>query len=336
MEAYLEITKTTFDTIFWGETSRRDISLYLSVKTTTTGEIKRFAKKHLVVGDRRLINYTNDAGRAKTNLVDSMEVTLESIPLAGDVLALVGDMGGVWKEWVVRAFTSPESTETCDVRVLNCSPCGNCGLNPTRCGAVSSEGPPASLVDYGQMLGRAGRRRLSPGVLVGYESLVVLSVPSVNFLFSRIASSESAVSRKDQYRDAFKVLSFLLLPGACIHVSLESHFEDPRKRAREDTQGDKVPCGSACWWCRGELGLPVDRSEVIRVLQTEVFLAGSVKSMRVVELLCKSENRSSIWGPGGGARNEDAHRLVLQLVAAGILSVSVKKTEVRCGIELET
>jgi superfamily II DNA helicase RecQ len=147
MDDYKEMTSCVFDIVMWGNTSRRDISLSLSVKTSTVPEIKRFVKKHLTVPQRRVLNYTNDAGRARKNLVESTEAVVEGLDgTDGDVLALVGDMGLVWKTYVIRAFTSSESTALCNPLVLNATSCANCGISSSRCGAVSFEGLPVSLI----------------------------------------------------------------------------------------------------------------------------------------------------------------------------------------------
>jgi len=60
-----------------------------------------------------------------------------------------------------------------------------------------------------------------------------------------------------------------------------------------------------------------------------VLLFGSVMSMKVVEVFSRSENRTRIWGPDSEPRIEDAHRLVLQLIASGILSFEVKNPSVK-------
>ncbi len=83
---------------------------------------------------------------------------------------------------------------------------------------------------------------------------------------------------------------------------------------------DAPPFATKCWYCEPSLGLgrhvKVVRGEIERILRA-TFVKGSVTSDTVVNLL--HIGRVAVWG------DADAGRLVLQLVASGILQYSANK-----------
>ena len=309
-----------FDFIWWGGVDRRDVALSLQVKSKTTPALKSFTKGHLEVNeDRQVIIYTNDAGRAAKNIPDSIDATIATMEgyRGDDVASIHGDMGAVFKAYLARAWGGHE-TPALKLRALVATKTGEVGLNSQQCGAVANDGVPESKESFMQKLGRAGRRQLAPGEKP-FECLTVLSVPSFTFLVSRICHSYSSTADlKRQMDELLGVMKLLLLSTTCIHQQLEADFGNP--------YGDGQvlplpPCGSMCWVCSHSGPLHpavgrVSRANIIRALQV-VFLGGKVTATKVVEFV--NDSREDIWELPQGAKMEDAHRLVLQLVAAEIL-----------------
>mmetsp|Transcript_34370 Transcript_34370/g.70251 ORF Transcript_34370/g.70251 Transcript_34370/m.70251 type:complete len:556 (-) Transcript_34370:131-1798(-) len=311
-----------FDFTIWGSMSRRELSLQVLVKSQPMTALKNFVKKHLQTVDRKVIIYTNDKSRASKNLpacIDSMVESTEGI--SGDSLAFTGSSGNILKQYAIAAFASNVPTPCMNLRTIFATDAGECGINSPWVGGVGNDGPPASISKLAQKFGRAGR---ADGE--GFECLVVLSVPNVNFLLVRIEASTSASDRKRQRDDLIAVLRLLLLSDTCIHSTLELEFGDPFKRSLgADAAGERPdPCGNMCRVCRGDLRLQprVSRDAVVDILTGEL-LGGPRSSMDLVDALWKY--RADVWDSHPVTSKDHAHRVVLQLIAAKILFFKVTK-----------
>jgi hypothetical protein len=114
-------------------------------------------------------------------------------------------------------------------------------------------------------------------------------------------------------------LQFLLLPTQCYHISLEARFENPCVNIAHEL------CHSKCLYCRGEhpqLTTTFHRTSLISFLLTKVFILGPVPVAKLVKVL--GDNKSKLFTSPVSKLNQGVvHALVLQLLAAGILSIYV-------------
>jgi hypothetical protein len=115
------------------------------------------------------------------------------------------------------------------------------------------------------------------------------------------------------------MIRFLLLPTRCYHITLEEYFEDP------DVFFNREPCYTKCSFCRGEISEATTtfrRAFLVSFLLTKVFLLGPVPIAKLIK--CLGDNKSKVFTTPGYKLNQGVvHALVLQLIAAGILSILV-------------
>ena len=333
LEEFEEITGLDFDVQHWGSMARRVLHLYCEVQPTTTPSLVLSAKEHLMIEGRKIVVYSNDVLRTEINLPNSLNkmIIKSAGAIVGDAASLSGSFGPIMKSYIVHAFTRTEPSPALNCMALCSTSAGNCGLNCLACGLVLFDGLPQSVVDFVQMMGRAGRLEGGDSDLE-FAVKVVLSVTSLTFLLIRISSCKKAEDRRRQTANCLAVLKLLLLSQTCIHVQLEKLFEEGSlQRCREEEGGDEEgggayddSCTDSCWVCRGDTPARVSREEIVRVLSIQGFRqAGGLSGKSLVAVL--SANKQTIWE--GTSAKRDAHRLVLCLVAAEILTYDVVTNE---------
>jgi hypothetical protein len=115
------------------------------------------------------------------------------------------------------------------------------------------------------------------------------------------------------------VVRFLVLPSRCYHISLEEYFEDP------SIFFNREPCYTKCAFCLGEvaeLTTTFRKDFLVSFLSTKVFLLGPVPVAKLIK--CVGNKKSKVFTTPGYKLNQGVvHALVLQLIAAGILSIYV-------------
>lgn len=159
-----------------------------------------------------------------------------------------------------------------------------------------------------------------------FECLTAASVATFEALVLRIHISEILEERDTQMEALMESLHLTLLHPGCIHVFLEAYFS--RREHREGAAAEPGVCGSQCWNCRGDFVLypKVGREAATQALHIgfsdpKVSKFSGMTGMELVSFLFV--HKKEIWLPGVEVCKKHAHRLVLQLVAAGILSVTV-------------
>jgi hypothetical protein len=274
--------------------------------------LKELVSKHRAQS-KKVVLYSNHAHRMN-NL---FEATSKVLSAGEDAATLHGETGSAMKAYVIEAFSSPEGHSRflhINAVVLIGTSAANCGIDSQSCGAVGREGPPAHLVDLEQERGRIRARAAG----YDFEYMISISVSTWSSLLLRISESNDADDRRRQQNDLMEVLRLLVLPSCCIHVALERIFGRP-------AVADAPPCAAKCWFCEPSLGLgrhvKVVRGEIERILRS-TFVKGSATSDTVTSLL--HIGRVSIWGDAKATKMH-AGRLLLQLIAAGILQYAVNK-----------
>lgn len=306
------ITGITFDTTFWGDVGRRNITMRLVFAHQTVVPLKLLVSKHRAEA-KKIILYSNHSNR----MANLSKAVSKALGAGEDACTLHGETGSAMKFYAIEAFSAHEGNarfEHINAVVLIGTSAANCGIDSPSCGAVGREGPPAHIVDLEQERGRIR----ACDTTYNYEYLICMSVPAWCKLLLRISESGDAEERRRQQNDLMEVLKLLVLPSSCIHVALERAFGCPGSI-------DAAPCVNKCWYCDPNLGLGRDakvvRAEIERVLRSN-FLRGSTTSDAVVCAL--HAGRVAIWGDSKTTKNHAA-RLTLQLIAAGIIQFSVDR-----------
>ena len=232
----------TFNRIVWGEMGRRDVKINVVFKTVIAGAAKKALLPHLRVKGRQFIVFTNEAARARENILNYARVAMRDAKTAGDVLEIEGKNGIAWKSLVVDSFAGhlPAShLDVINVVGVAATAAASCGLSSSRVGVVVREGIPATAIDLEQERGRAGRGRVPQGPGAALDNLyhIIVSLGSVTFMLQRIALSDTDQEQTCQTKEYFEVLRLVVLPTECFHVRLEELFSSPRGTAVE-----RAPC----------------------------------------------------------------------------------------------
>ena len=116
--------------------------------------LKNMLKLHLeVTGERRVFMlYTNKRKRAVNNLIASSTKVLRGAGIAGKAASIVEGMGIVFKYWTLGHLC--RAINKMDLRVVAVTSDGQEFLDLLECSSFGHDGPPPSIVDYGQQLGR--------------------------------------------------------------------------------------------------------------------------------------------------------------------------------------
>jgi hypothetical protein len=138
-------------------------------------------------------------------------------------------------------------------------------------------------------------------------------------LLLRIKKETSSKERSIQFNDLMSVVRFLVLPSQCYHISLEEYFKDP------SIFFNREPCYTKCAFCCGdvaELTTTFRRDFLVSFLSTKVFLLGPVPVAKLIK--CVGVVKSKVFlTPAYKLSQGVVHALVLQLIAAGIVSIFV-------------
>ena len=323
-EQFLAMSGVKFDVEERGDGRRRNIAISVRFNATTATALKAFVVKHRKPEDEdkdgvKVVLYSNHAKRMK-NLTAVVEKVL---PPGEDVSSVAGGTGGMMKSYITEAWRASLDPEARTLEKINCTVlvatgAANCGLDCRDCGAVAREGPPAHLIDLLQEMGRIRPQ----GYDYPYEYLIVLSVATWAALLLRIETTEDAGERKRQRGYLTVVLRLLVLQSGCIHAALEGAFGNPSV----GVAAQAAPCGDMCWNCNPGLTLDrggrAEKEVVLRVLRVH-FVKGSSPSQAVVVAI--HVDRAKIWPRQKTTTKQHANRLVLQLVASGILDFAVQR-----------
>jgi hypothetical protein len=184
-----------------------------------------------------------------------------------DIVCLVGTLTKEQKAHHIRTFVQGSSDSFNPQLLVATSGAANAGLDdPNVCGVFRLDFP-ASIVDWAQEKGRAGR--YEGATVDDCFYYVAISLESFLYLFQQCQDpSVSTEYQAAQLNDLFQVLRLLVLPERCFQVVLESVLSHP-----DDATIPDDPCG-CCSFCKDSSAFPaVDRTGVVHVL-FNLFLHG--------------------------------------------------------------
>jgi superfamily II DNA helicase RecQ len=303
--------------VYWGSMARRGILFLVSVNGDVAGAMSNeiaFYLKHSAI--YKVIVYTNTKSSAEGHLLALAKKTLANHSIAGDAIPLTGDSGLMMKNWLVSLFSGAIQSPVSTLRVLLATAAANCGISSTFSLLAVRYGFPPTLIDLLQEMGRVCRGPRVPGDLQDRYHLYMNCNLFLSLLLL-IKQEPNVKERSTQLTDLYEVLRFLLLPTRCYHVSLEEHFEDP------NVAMNREPCYTKCSYCRGEhtqVTTTFRRESLISLLSTKLFILGPVPFAQIIKFL--GENKTKVFTtPAYKLSQGVVHALVLQLLAAGIITV---------------
>jgi superfamily II DNA helicase RecQ len=305
--------------ICWGSMARRGILFKTSVNgevaVSMATEIAHYLKHNEVY---KVIVYTNTKSSAEGHLLAMAKKTMANNSVTGDAIPLTGDSGLMMKNWLVCLFSGAVRSAQTNLRILLATAAANCGISSTFALLAVRYGFPPTLVDLLQEMGRVNRGPRVPGDLHDRYHLY-LNCNLFLSLLLRIMQEPSMKERSIQLKDLMEVARFLLLPERCYHLSLEEHFEDPGVFLNRE------PCYSKCSYCLGDhrhTTTHFRRASLVSFLNTKVFLLGPVPVAKLIK--CIGDNKTKVFTTAAYKLNQGVvHGLVLQLIAAGIVSIYV-------------
>jgi superfamily II DNA helicase RecQ len=354
-DKYPHIVGLPFSFTFWGDNQRREIFIKLAIESDGTYKkrmetaLAETFEKH---PKTKALIYSPTAVRANGVLFDMCcslcdQLRDQGVPVVGSkgVRAMVGDDGLMKKYNVIKSFSKPlGEPDPGDVQICVGTDAMDCGVSSNFCRLVIRDGPPASLVQWVQQMGRLARNHQRDQI--NDQCLIVLSLSSFISMLKRIYraapldSSDEAKTillraQKVQMRDLLQSLVVLVLSreeSDCLHGHLESACNCPDELAESDIATSKhvpgsaeIRCEHSCSNCSGErknLFLPVKRSALVNILEQ----AQNEKSVGELAKLCTFLNQDAkkkeTFPPSRSKiRSNKVAALLLQLIAAKIMHV---------------
>jgi hypothetical protein len=223
------------------------------------------------------------------------------------------------KNWLVSLFSGAIQSLVFSLRVLLATAAANCGISSTFSLLAVRYGFPPMLIDLLQEMGRVCRGPRVPGDLQDRFHLY-LNCNLFLLLLLRIKQEPTVKERLTQLKDLCDVLRFLLLPMHCYHLLLEEYFQDQNMFMKREQ------CYTKCSYCRGkhtQVTTSFRRASIISFLSTKVFILGpAVPFAKIIK--CLGENKTKVFTtPAYKLSQGVVHALVLQLLAAGIITIFV-------------
>jgi hypothetical protein len=266
----------------------------------------------------KVILYSNTKSSAEGYLLALAKKMLALNLIVGDTIRLTGNSGLMMKNWLVALFSGSIVSNRSTLRVLLATSAANCGISSTFSLLVIHYGFLPTLVDLLQEMGRVCQGPCSAGDLQDSYN-IYLNCNLFLSLFLQIKQEPSAKEHSIQTSNLMDVLQLLLLPNQCYHITLEAYFENP------NFQGVQELCLSKCYFCHAdhlELTTKFRCASLVSFLSTKAFLQGPEYVAKLVKVL--GDNKGKLFATPVYKLNQGIiHALVLQLLAAGILSIYV-------------
>jgi superfamily II DNA helicase RecQ len=334
-----ELLGREFDYRIWTDMNKRRIHFDVVVSGNPTQSVKSAVKEDLTSDpEMKIIIYTNSRTKAEESLVPSFEAIVDKLKLsAKEVMSITGDDGLMAKVLLMAAFSglkalfdAPQRPDVADtvqsivppnLSILAATSAANCGISSKLCRRSYRIGPPPDIYDLVQEMGRCDRDMSLPPGANRYE--IHLSFPTVLSLYIRIMRQESKEVRERELLALFHLLSIVIVPRECFHVTLEKMFE-------EDTTGEgKVECEHYCSFCTGEHRHNV--TNLFRKLKLTNFLIKSVngKELTAVKFIAALKKaRKEVFHPNQVPENlmGPIHGLAMQLLANTIIKFAISES----------
>jgi superfamily II DNA helicase RecQ len=281
-DKYPKIIGLPFSYSFWGDNQRRRIFVRLAIESDGTYKQRMettLAETLTKYPETKVLIYSPTATRAEGVLFDMCyslcgKLRDRGVQVVGStgVRAMVGDDGLMKKYDIIQSFSKPlGEPHPGDVQICVGTDAMDCGISSNYCRLVIRDGPPASIVQWVQQMGRLARNHLIDEINDQY--LIVLSLSSFISMVKRIYRAEAqddsleetkkflVCAQNIQMRDLLQSLSVLVLSREfeCYHGPLESACNCPDELAGSDSVTSKhVPgsaetrCEDSCSNCSGE------------------------------------------------------------------------------------
>eukprot|EP00580_Thalassiosira_gravida_P005591 CAMPEP_0201654552 /NCGR_PEP_ID=MMETSP0493-20130528/45557_1 /ASSEMBLY_ACC=CAM_ASM_000838 /TAXON_ID=420259 /ORGANISM="Thalassiosira gravida, Strain GMp14c1" /LENGTH=392 /DNA_ID=CAMNT_0048131113 /DNA_START=666 /DNA_END=1844 /DNA_ORIENTATION=- len=327
--------------ILWMEMTRRRITIDVLITGNPTAAITKRIKKDLKKDpSMKIIWYTNSKMKAEESLVPAAENVLNELKLPGEVIPLTGGSGIMDKVFVTDAFgrvadeidndpaDSPHSVDPIyhlpNIVVMPATSAANCGVSSAKCYRSYRLGPPPSMYDLVQEMGRDDRVGDLPPGANRYK--IHLSVPLFVSLYVRVMSVTNKAERNKQLVGNYEVLTAIMIPTTCQNSSMEVYFEED---SEEET---KHPCGDFCSYCSGRVqnhSGKVKKNTTIDLFTSDLFNGKSPTFGEVLKFVKANKRKIYVTGFVPKTLAGQFHGLFLQLLAAGILELDVETAQTK-------
>jgi hypothetical protein len=303
---------------------RRNLEFAVSVHAEVYGPMFQGVKKALQHDQlSKVLLYTNTRATAEDVLLKKSENVLLSTTGGGDAITLTGGTGLMMKNWIVNLFGGDLKSDAANLRIVLATSAANCGLSSIYCRHAPRLGIPPNLYDLMQEMGRLNRDDQAREPPDKYH--IFVSFALYISLYMRIMKEKELSERNIQLGELMEVLRFLMLPNSCYHLTLESYFGHPTLVQPRLPCGRLLTCGNRCTYCRKDhlhFSTPFHKSKLVHYLSTKVFLQGPSGVSKMIKLL--GDNKKVYFPTGySGLPQGKIHGLVLQLIAAGIVSIAI-------------
>ena len=330
-----------------GSLERRSIMFVTKVSGDPASSIRTCLDLNLKEDqDKQILIYTNSKSNAEGALLEMAESLLEEKHLrTGSPMtyadSITGGDGIKRKTTTMDAVTSfssihngyePDKSYTIsDItssgddpiilppnQVVTATATANCGVSSNELAHCKHKGHPPTLYDVVQEMGRVNRMLLALPGSNTYE--IHVSADSYVSLYVRTMTNSSPLERSQQLIHLNEVNCMLLLPSMCYHSFIELYFE------AEPTP--KSDCGQFCSYCLGHTKLYAGvfyKRKLVSILTTKIF-SGSNKAPHYKSFIKTiKQYKEYIFHEEHIPKKKTGpiHALVLQLLAAGIISVGI-------------
>jgi superfamily II DNA helicase RecQ len=306
---------------------RRNLNFAVSLHGEVFGPMFKEVESVLKANQtNKVLLYTNTKQSAEDVLLKRSETLLSSLEGCGDAIPLTGSTGLMMKNWLINLFSGETESDVANLRIVLATSAANCGVSSNFCRYTPRLSTPPNMYDLMQEMGRLNRDGKERVPSDKYH--IFLSIPLYVNIYLRIMREKKEEERAIQLKSLMEVLRFLLLPTECYHLTLELFFGDPAVPVPTLPCGRRFTCGTQCSYCRRDhldFTTPFYRSRLVHFLSTSVFLEGPASVATLIKML--GDNKKSYFPAGYSTLPRGKiHALVLQLIAAGILSLKINTT----------
>jgi hypothetical protein len=269
----------------------------------------------------KTIVYTNSKRKAEETLAPMAEKILETHGIDGEVLPLTGDSGIMEKMFIMEGFAKPFDAEydefVPNFIIMPATSAANCGVGCKDCHRGYRLGPPPTMHDHAQEMGRVDRNQNRRAGFNRYE--VHTDFHSFLSQWVRAMQNRDSGVRNRFIRCFYDVNSILFTPDRCYHILFEEYFEN------DAVHVDRQPCEHYCSFCTGaykEMTGLFRRDRLTNILLTK-FLVGSMNAKSLLAFLKSEKDNYFAEGSVPNRQVGPIHALAIQLVCKGSIIPTV-------------
>eukprot|EP00956_Cyclotella_meneghiniana_P031331 scaffold81936_cov56-Cyclotella_meneghiniana.AAC.2 len=314
--------------ILQGSLARRNTEFQFQVFGDPVKSLLRSSSTHMQEQpDMQQLWYCNSRTTCEGPLLEKADKMIDKYlrpkNIKSSAHSFTGGDGLKMKSGLIDAFTkyrelpgessiNPDGTVTLPkISVMTATSAANCGVSSNDLSTAMHKGFPFSMYDLVQEMGRVNRTQQLDNCSFQIHASLDCFVSS----FVRLMTNDEYGERMRTVAALTEVLRFLIIPDRCYHSFIETYFE-------WDSSA-KVGCGDMCSFCKGHAsgftGV-FKRMQVVGILTKQFREKLAVSGEDLKRAL--RDNKKTIFtvvpktmGP--------IHALLLQLIANGILNISV-------------